>query len=233
MARASNPNVRLLEIAVDCLGELVDEFVFLGGCATGLLIVDTAAPPVRETIDVDVIARVLSRREYYDLSERLRQKSFREDTSEGAPISRWTNGRVILDVIPSEPAVLGFGNEWYAPAMVHAIGMDLPSGKSIRSVSAPYFLITKLAAFEGRGAGDYQMSHDVEDIVAVLDGRPLIVDEVRKSAAELRNELAARFRELLSISRFVDAVSGHLPMDAANQARVPVVLDRMRQISEL
>jgi len=31
--------------------------VFLGGCATGLLITDTAAPPIRVTRDVDAIVQ--------------------------------------------------------------------------------------------------------------------------------------------------------------------------------
>jgi len=233
MPRPGNPNLQLLESAVGSLGELVNEFVFLGGCATGLLIVDTAASPTRETIDVDVIVQVLSRGEYYLLCGRLRQQGFNEDTSEGAPICRWTNGQVILDVIPADPSVLGFGSAWYAPAMKHAVKMDLPDGKSIRIVSSPYFLITKLEAFDGRGAGDYQMSHDIEDIVAVLDGRPVIVDEVRYSMAELRHALAERFRVLLNEHRFVDAVSGHLPTDAASQARAPIVFERMREISEL
>jgi hypothetical protein len=105
MPGPGNPNLQLLESAVASLGELVNEFVFLGGCATGLLIVDAAAPPVRETIDVDVIVQVLSRGEYYFLCDRLRQQGFREDTSEAAPICRWTNGKVILDVIPADPAV--------------------------------------------------------------------------------------------------------------------------------
>ena len=58
------------------------------------------------------------------------------------------------------------------------IPSHLASGKVIRMVSAPYFLITKLEAFNGRGNGDYLMSHDIEDIVAVLDGRPEIFDEM-------------------------------------------------------
>ena len=231
MNRVINPNLPLLEIAVDSLGSLVDEFVFLGGCAAGLLINDVAAPPVRETIDIDVIVQVLSRGEYYALSERLRELGFREDASNDAPICRWTNGSVILDVMPTDPALLGFGNVWYQAAMEHAIEMGLSNGKSIRVVSSPYFLITKLEAFEGRGAGDYQMSHDIEDIVAVIDGRSVIVEEVGDSVAELRSVLAERFRVLLNNSRFVDAVSGHMPTNEASQARVPVVIDRMRQIA--
>ncbi len=40
MKRLNNPNLQMLETAVHRLGALVDEFVFLGGCATGLLFMD-------------------------------------------------------------------------------------------------------------------------------------------------------------------------------------------------
>ena len=40
MIRAQNPNLQILEFAVERLGELTNEMVFLGGCATGLLMTD-------------------------------------------------------------------------------------------------------------------------------------------------------------------------------------------------
>lgn len=43
MTRAQNPNLELLELAVTQLGQLTDELVFLGGCATGLLITEAEA----------------------------------------------------------------------------------------------------------------------------------------------------------------------------------------------
>ena len=55
MARTQNPNLDILILAVDQLGTLTEEMVFLGGCATGLLITDPAAPPIRVTRDVDAI----------------------------------------------------------------------------------------------------------------------------------------------------------------------------------
>ena len=55
MARTQNPNLDILTLAVDQLGTLTDDMVFLGGCATGLLITDPAAPPIRVTRDVDAI----------------------------------------------------------------------------------------------------------------------------------------------------------------------------------
>jgi len=56
-----------------------------------------------------------------------------------------------------------------------------------------YFLATKLEAFDHRGGGDFLLSRDVEDVIAVLDGRPEIVDEVREVDAELRIYLGKRF----------------------------------------
>jgi hypothetical protein len=47
-----------LEAVVELLDELIDKLVFLGGCATGLLLTDTAAPPIRATQDVDVITEL-------------------------------------------------------------------------------------------------------------------------------------------------------------------------------
>ncbi|MBL1276753.1 MAG: hypothetical protein COB30_011760 [Ectothiorhodospiraceae bacterium] len=52
MARLQNPNLEILVLAVDQLGQLTEEMVFVGGCATGLLITDIAAPPIRVTRDV-------------------------------------------------------------------------------------------------------------------------------------------------------------------------------------
>lgn len=72
MSRVQNPNLKILEMALVALGPLADELVFLGGCATGLLITDAAAPPVRVTQDVDVITEVASVRDYYGLAQQLR-----------------------------------------------------------------------------------------------------------------------------------------------------------------
>ena len=231
MMRSQNPNLQILLFAVDQLGELIDEMVFLGGCATGLLITDPAASPIRVTKDVDAIVLVVSHADYYKFSEKLRARGFKEDVSEGAPICRWKSDNVLLDVMPTDTRILGFGNKWYIPAMENSEVFDVSPSRKIRIVSAPYFLITKLEAFEGRGGGDYQMSHDMEDIIAVLDGRPEIVTEISKIDSVLSVELSKRFKILLAESRFIDAVSGHMPPDDASQARVPMVISTIKEIS--
>ena len=107
-----NPNLELLELAAERLRQLLPEIVFVGGCATGLLIDDPGAAPVRATYDVDVIAEIGSYAEYTAFSERLRGLGFKEDSREGAPLCRWTHGALTLDVMPLDPQVLGFSNRW-------------------------------------------------------------------------------------------------------------------------
>lgn len=47
-----DPNIQLVEVVVQELGELCDELVFVGGCAAGLLCTSPTAPPPRVTYDV-------------------------------------------------------------------------------------------------------------------------------------------------------------------------------------
>lgn len=233
MPRLTNPNIEILEAAVRHLDDLVDRLVFLGGCATGLLLTDMAAPPIRYTHDVDVITEVATLAEYYRLAEQLRQKGFFEDSSEDAPICRWKAGELLLDVMPTNPDLLGFGSKWYQEALDAALPHVLPSGQSIRMITAPYFLACKFAAFDSRGNADFLMSHDMEDIVAVLDGRPEVRDEVAQASDDLRQHLVERFQALLGDRRFREALSGHMPGDEASQARVPIILARIQHIAEI
>lgn len=233
MYRITNPNIDILELAVEKLGQLVDKMVFLGGCALGLLLTDVGAPPIRFTQDVGVITEVANLTDYYKLSDQLRKRGFHEDTSEDAPICRWKATDIILDVMPTNPDILGFGNQWYQPALEAAEEMELPSGKRIRMVSAPYFMVSKFAAFDSRGGSDYLMSHDIEDIVAVLDGRPEVVEEVRQIVGELRQHLIERFQTLMDNDDFMDALPGHLPPDSGSQERVPIVIERIEAIAGL
>jgi hypothetical protein len=73
----------------------------------------------------------------------------------------------------------------------------LPGGQSIKLITAPYFLGTKMEAFRGRGHMDFQASHDLEDYVAVIDGRSTILDEIADSPGDLRKYLAEAARGLL------------------------------------
>jgi hypothetical protein len=223
-------NVELLKQVAKRLGSLLPEVVFVGGCTTELFITDEAAPEVRPTFDVDVIAEITSYADYATFSERLRALGFREDTSRGAPLCRWLIDEMKLDVMPIEERILGFTNRWYRAAMDAAQETELQAGLRIRVVTAPYFLATKLEAFRGRGKGDYTNSHDLEDLLTVIDGRETIVQEVADTP-ELRSYLAEQFRALLATPAFLDALPGYLPPDVSSQGRVPILRARIQQMA--
>ena len=109
--------------------------------------------------------------------------------------------------------------------------MRLPSGRRINLIAAPAFVATKLEAFKGRGNNDFLMSHDLEDIVTVVDGRQILAEEVRQAPQELREYLATEFGSLIANPAFLDALSGHLPGDSASQARLPTLINRLAELT--
>ena len=227
----TNPNLALLEEAVALLEPLLNELVFAGGCTTGLLVTDPAATSIRPTRDVDAITEVTSYAQYATLSDRLRALGLHEDASEGAPTCRWRHGNLILDVMPTDERILGFSNRWYGPAIGAA--QTIRVGRhDIRVVTTPYFLATKLEAFHGRGGHDYRASHDLEDIITVIDGRPELAAEVRAADADVRDYIAAQAQALLSTRDFRDALPGHLAPDLASQGRLALVRDRLNELAK-
>ena len=230
MINNKHPNIKVLEKAVQRLGALADEMVFIGGCATGLLITDRGAPAIRTTIDVDVLVEVSSLGGYYSLAEKLRKLGFSEDMRPEAPICRWIANELVLDVMPTDSEILGFGNQWYSPAFHAATRVSLPSGAPIRILPAPYFVATKFEAFKGRGDEDYLTSRDMEDIISVFDGRVEVVDDIQQTDRSLNTYLKEQIGVLLNNRYFLEALPGHLPPDPVSQERLELILERMRQI---
>lgn len=233
MPRAEDPNLAMLSIVAERLGPLLPKVVFLGGCAAGLLITDEAVTPVRPTRDVDLIVEILSRAEYRHLEESLRQLGFQPVSGEEALICRWEVDGIITDIMPTREEILGFSNRWYKDAIRNARRIPLSSDLVIRAVNGPHFLATKLEAFNGRGGGDYRASHDLEDIITVVEGRGELLEEIQEAGKALRTFLAKSFSQLLESSDFRESVAGHLAPDPASQARLPNVTNRLEQITQL
>lgn len=230
----NDPNVVLLERVAQRLGgALRQQLVFVGGAVAGLLITDPGLPAIRPTEDVDLIVQALVRVDYQRTERALTALGFAHDLRRDAPLCRWRIDGVTVDVMPTLEEILGFSNRWYALALQTAQPTTLPSGAVIRVIHAPVFVATKLEAFAGRGAGDYLFSHDLGDIVSVLDGRDSLPDECRSMPAALQRYLAERAGTLLATPAFLDALPGHLPGDAASQSRLPDLVGKLRQLAEL
>jgi hypothetical protein len=225
-------SVALLELAAEHLGELLDEVTFVGGATVPLWITDPAAPPFRPTKDVDVIVEVTTSTEFHGFEERLRRRHFDEDQADGVICrKRHRESGLILDVMPSEPRILGFANRWQREALPHAAVVRLPSGAEIKAVSPPYLVATKLEAFRSRGKGDFLASRDFADVITLVDGREELVAEVVAAPTELRGYLTATLASAAREAGFQYGVLGALRPDAASQARAEaVVLPRLRAI---
>jgi hypothetical protein len=224
-----DPNLRLLEEAATKLAPFLQEIVFVGGATLGLLITDKAAAPIRSTDDVDVIAEIISYSDYIAFSERLREEHFTEDMSEEPLTCRWYHGKLKLDVLALREEVLGYTNIWYEGALNNPVPFTLPGGQTIRLITAPYFLGTKMEAFTRRGNMDFLASHDLEDFVAVIEGRITLLQEIADSPGDLRAYLAKAAKSLLDESRFLDALPGFVLDDA----RVPLILERVNQLAQI
>jgi hypothetical protein len=108
---------------------------------------------------------------------------------------------------------------------------DETGSLTLRVISAPAFLATKLEAFASRGGGD--LTHpDIEDIVYLIDGRKELVSEVESAVEELRAFVAESVKALFDAG-LEDRVSTHLRGDFASQSREPIVVATLRRLAAL
>lgn len=228
-----DPNIRQVEEVARALGELRDKLVFVGGCAAGLLCTSPQAAPPRATYDVDVIAEVAALSGYHALEKEIAARGFTRDLSPDAPICRWRLGRIEVDLMPSDERILGFSNRWYGLAIATASAVVLPSGLPIRLISGPAFLATKFEAFATRGDGDLMASHDFEDIINVLDGRPGIEGEVASANPELAAYLSACFRDVIRHPDFENTLPGLVTYDVLYDSRLGTVRRRVAAIASM
>lgn len=230
----NDPNVVLIDTVANRLGEeLRGQLVFVGGAVAGLLITDPAMPAIRPTEDVDLVADVTVLSAYHAVERMLEARGFTHDTSPDAPICRWRIDSVSVDVVPTVDTVLGFSNRWYPLAVRRAQTLVLPGGVPIQLIQAPVFVATKLEAFAGRGNNDYLFSHDLGDLIAVVDGRASLLGECDAADPALKSYLGEAFTRLTRESRFMDALAGHLPGDAANQQRLPDLEAKLHALAQL
>ena len=108
---ADDPNLPAIGLVTKALGDLCDSLVFVGGCATGLLLTAPRAELIRATQDVDVVAQVATMAQYHRLEAAIEARGFAHDRSPEAPVCRWTRGGLKVDLMPTEP-LLGFHNRW-------------------------------------------------------------------------------------------------------------------------
>jgi hypothetical protein len=222
--RADDPNLPYLRRIAEALGELREQVVFIGGAVAGLLVTDPLVNGVRATRDVDAVVNA-NRSNFHRLEQAVAQRGFARDLHSDV-ICRWVHkdSGVLFDLMPVQPEVLGFSNRWYPYAFDTAEPVELAPGLTIRLVNAVAFVATKLEAFADRGGGDFLSSHDIEDVLNVVDGREGLVDELMAAPVELQQSVAAAFRRLVANRDFANVLPGLI----AESQRADHVLQRLK-----
>ena len=213
----------------EAMGQLRDNVVFVGGCATGLLLDDARLMDVRPTEDVDAIVEATTLVAYHQISKQLTARGFRQTMAESTPPFRWFWNQLQLDLMPLDERVLGFANRWYRVGFDEAITIEAAPKLTLRHLSAPNFLATKFEAFKNRGKSDVYASHDLEDIMTIMEGRRAIAEQMLDASAPVQKYVAESVGALLARPVFHNALPGLL----SEPNREFVVKARLQRIAEM
>ena len=163
------------------------------------------------------------------MQEQLSKLGFHPDPF-GPSICRYKIGDVPIDIIPSSDSPIGQSNRWYKVGMDNLIVTEV-HGQDIQILPAPCFLATKFEAFNGRGK-DYRTSHDMEDIIYVIDNRTTIVDEIETAQMEIRDFIQSELKKIVENGLLDEMLICHIhPLMLAD--RMPLVQGKIEEILNL
>lgn len=203
--------LQMLIPVAEALGdELLPCVAFVGGSTTALLITDPITrQAVRFTEDVDLILKVNGKAHWQRLQQQLRARGFKESMQDNLTC-RMRLGNLKVDFMPDDATILGFTNRWYHKALATAQPYALSDVITINLLAPAYFIATKLEAYHGRGNNDPLSSHDLEDIINLVDGRNELAEEIARAEEDVRRYIAEQFTALLEHPDFDYAVQGNL-----------------------
>lgn len=203
------------------VAELLDglDVVFLGGVVVGLHLDELGPDAVRLTNDVDCVVLTASLKQHAELEAELRRRGLRQPLDEPGPICRWrTPAGTLVDVMPRDPAILGFGSRWYE--LAHDLAdTHVSEGVRFRVVNPSLLFAMKVEAFLARGQQDPWASRDLEDLVSLLAGCSRLEKTVETSPPQLRHSVAAFCAALLTDERTPEWIAGHAPRGAGRASR--------------
>lgn len=201
-------NITRIKAVNNALGALKDKVVFVGG-ATVSLYPDRGFFETRVTDDVDVIVEILNYQGRAELEEKLRSLGFAHDI-ESSVVCRYKIEGIVVDIMPTDDPSIGFNTKWYPEGFQKAIDYSIDEGNTVKILTAPYFIATKLEAFNDRGKGDGRTSHDFEDVVFVLENRSSIWEEMNNLEGAIKEYLLAEFTKLLNNTHIFEWIDSHV-----------------------
>lgn len=200
-------NIGAIAEVATALKDLKEKMIFVGGAVVGLYSDDPAADEIRPTRDIDLILNIISMRHYQEVQGKLRKLGFHPDPF-GHTICSYKYKNIPVDIMSMEDGPFGPSNPWYKPGLENLWTVKAKD-QEIKILSAPFYIATKFAAFNNRGK-DYRTSHDIEDIIYVIDNRTTIVEEVRAGNPELRAFLKQEIQNIINQGLLEEVLTTHI-----------------------
>ncbi len=221
-------NIAVVAEVAAALKPIKEEIVFVGGAVISLYTDDPAADEIRPTQDVDMTINIVNLRRWVELQEELASLGFYPDPN-GHAICSYKYNNIPVDIMSIEDGSMGPSNRWYKVGLDDLWSVNAKD-QEVKILSAPCFLATKFEAFNGRGV-DYRTSHDIEDIVYVLDNRTSIVEEIEMAKESVKSFLVEELEKLVTKGLLEEVLNSHIhPLII--QYRLPLVQEKIGKILE-
>lgn len=208
------------------LEPLNHSIVFVGGAVVSLYTDDPAADEIRPTKDIDLTINVMNLGSWAQLQEQLGSLGFYPDP-EGHAICSYKYKDIPVDIMSAEDGPFGPANRWYKIGFEDLWNVQAQD-KEIQILSAPCYLATKFEAFNDRG-NDYRLSHDIEDIIYVIDNRTTIVEEMTLADVRIREFVQEQLQVIKHKGLLTEVLISHIHPLMTDE-RGPLVEEKITQI---
>ena len=121
-------------------------------------------------------------------------------------------------------------NVWFSEGFKHLELISLNEHTSIQILPLAFFLASKFVAYHNRGK-DPRTSHDLEDIIYVLDNQTNLVATIISSPENVLTFLQSEFTDLL-IPEMEEAILGHMN-PFSRKDRFPMLKEKLQAILQI
>ncbi len=219
-------NIAVVAEVAEALQHIKDQMVFVGGAVVSLYTDDPAADEIRPTQDIDMTLNIVNLSHWEKVQEQLGALGFYPDPF-GHSICSYKYKDIPVDIMASEEGPLGPANRWYKMGFEN-LWTAKAKDQEIKILSAPCYLATKFEAFNDRGS-DYRTSHDIEDIIYIVDNRVGIVEEIRKDDYRIANFIKEQLQKIINKGMMHEILMAHIhPLML--EERMPIAEEKINQI---
>jgi len=208
------------------LGELNYKSVFVGGAVVSLYVDDPAADEARPTKDIDIALEIVTLGQLEKIRQELATRGFFPDPEEQV-VCRFVYKGILVDVMSTKETGWAPANFWFKEGFQHLQTITLDGDVAIQILPLAYFLASKFDAYHSRGK-DPRTSHDLEDVIFLLDNRVNLVADIITSPPNVLSYLQSEFASLIT-EDLEEAILGHMN-PFSRKERYPLLIEKLKTI---